>query len=196
MKIYGTASSPYVRRVRVVAAELGVSCALVDTTGEDGQKVLRAVSPVWKMPAAELDEQVLFDSHVIIDYLVHHRGHGALRPAGDRWREANVHTVIDTVLDSAINVRLMRLDGADPTKIAYLAKQRARVASSLGWIEGQLRGGYFTDDARLGLTELALFTALDWMMFREEFPVRERLALVAFMEVHAGRASLQATRPS
>ncbi len=195
MKLYGTTTSPFVRRVRVVAEELGVKYTVVSTAGEDGQAALRSVSPVWKVPAAEIDGHVLLDSHVIVEYLLDRSGYGTLRPARDRWREANVHAVIDAMLDSAINVRLLRLDGADPEKIAYLAKQRARVASTLDWIEGELRGGHFTDDPRLGLTELALYTALDWMAFRDEVRLRDRPALAAFMDGHAGRPSLQATGP-
>ena len=67
MKLYGTTTSPFVRRVRIVAAELDVAYDLINTAHDDGQAQLRAVSPIWKVPVAELDGQTLFDSQIIIN---------------------------------------------------------------------------------------------------------------------------------
>src|SRR5687768_484493 len=104
--LHGTITSPYVRRVRIVAQELGLSFNLIDTATEDGQASLRTVTPIWKVPVAEVapGDQVL-DSHSIIERLVADHGPGPLRlaRAEERWRESNLHHVIDGALDAAIN---------------------------------------------------------------------------------------------
>ena len=46
MKLYGTTTSPFVRRVRVAALELGHTFDLVNTAHDDGQAALRAASPI------------------------------------------------------------------------------------------------------------------------------------------------------
>ncbi|HTL38522.1 MAG TPA: glutathione S-transferase N-terminal domain-containing protein [Kofleriaceae bacterium] len=58
MKLYGTTTSPFVRRVRVVAAEVGESVDLLNTAPPDGQAKLRAISPIWKVPVAVVDAPV------------------------------------------------------------------------------------------------------------------------------------------
>jgi glutathione S-transferase len=198
--LYGTVTSPYVRRVRIVAHELGLPFTLVDTATDEGQARLRQVSPIWKVPVAELSPgQLVFDSHSIIERLVAEHGHGPLRPVvhARRWEESNLHHAIDGALDSAINAFYLRKDGLDPAQVPYLAKQTLRVRSALDWVQAQLQGAYFGGgaDTALGLTEIALFTALDWMVFRNVYPVADSPGLAAFREHHADRPGFASTRP-
>jgi glutathione S-transferase len=197
MKLFGTTTSPFVRRVRVVCAELGVRHDLIDTATDDGQAALRAIAPLWKIPTVVAGAETLFDSRVICEWLLDQHGHGALRATtgAERWRAANLVTVIDGALDAAINTFYLARDGVDVAAVPYTVKQRERIASSLGWIERELRGGYFTEDRRLGLPELALVTALDWMIFRKRYPVDDHPGLAAFLAVHAARPSLRETYP-
>jgi glutathione S-transferase len=197
MKLFGTTTSPYVRRVRIVCAELGVRHDLVDTATADGQAALRLIAPLWKVPAVVVGDQIIFDSGVICEWLFAHRGYGPLRvtPAAERWRAANLVKVIDGALDAAINTLYLEREGVDVAAVPYAVKQRERVASALGWIERELRGGYFTGDLRLGVPELALVSALDWMVFRDRYPVRDHPGLTAFLAAHAGRPSVRDTYP-
>ncbi len=59
----------------------------------------------------------------------------------------------------------------------------------------QLAGAQFgaTD---FGIAELSLYTALDWMIFRNAVPVAEFPRLMAFRAAHAERPSLVATAPN
>jgi glutathione S-transferase len=52
IRLYGTTTSPFVRRVRVVAMERGLDFALTDTATPAGQAKLREQSPIWKVPVA------------------------------------------------------------------------------------------------------------------------------------------------
>ncbi len=195
MKVYGTRTSPYVRRVYVVALELGLPVALVDVSGDAGQAALRSVSPIWKMPVAEIDGEVIWDSHAIVDYLMERHGHGPLRPIAGHWRESNLMHAIDGALDSAINVFYLKRDGIDVSKIPYMVKQQERVRNALDWLSRELRDDHFTDDPRFGLSELALYSALDWMRLRQAHPVADSPVLSAFLKRHADRPSLAATVP-
>jgi len=197
MKLYGTVTSPFVRRVRIVAELVGAEIALVDTSTEEGQLELRTLSPIWKIPVLESEDKAIFDSRVIIDYLLRRHGNRNLRTDSGvgRWREANLISVIDGALDSAINAFYLMKDGAKPEQLAYLAKQRGRVESAMSWIDKQLDGGYLTDVKRIGLAEIALVTALDWMRFRDTYPVAEHAACMRFLDLHAEVPAFVATRP-
>ena len=198
MKLFGTSTSPFVRRIRIIATELGVAYERVDTATEAGQAALRAVTPIWKVPAAVVDDVVLFDSRNISEYLVAQNGWGPLRApdASERWQQQNLLNVIDAVQDSGINLFYLERDGVDVSAAPYLQRQRARVESSLLWLEGALRGPSFSADGRLGLPEIALITALDWLTFRERYDVGVHPGLVAFRDAHQDRASIQATYPA
>ena len=118
MKLYGTNTSPYVRRVRVLALELGVDTEMVDTFSEAGQATLRAVSPIFKVPTAEIGGRVVWDSAAITAQLLETHGHGDVRPAKDAVRESNIRNAIDGALDAAINVFYLERDGVDVKSVA------------------------------------------------------------------------------
>jgi glutathione S-transferase len=195
MELFGTTTSPYVRRVRVVALELGVPFELVSTFERAGQERLARATPIWKVPTAILDGAVILDSHVITAQLMNAHGPGPLRPwSPDDVAQQNVMSVIDGALDALINVLYLQRDGILPESAPYLQKQRDRAASAFAWLEERLDGLSFGDE-RLGLSEIALQTALGWCAFRRMAQVQDYPALARFFEHHDARPSFAATRP-
>ena len=188
MKLYGTTTSPYVRRVRVVAAEVGEAVERIDTATDAGMQALREVPPIRKVPVAIVDGRTLFDSRVIVDWLVTTRGWGELAPARDAWREANQINAIDAALDAVIQLFYLRRDGVAIDGTPYAVRQLERADAIFGWLAGQL------STERFGLPELALVSALDWMDFRKTYPT-ERAKLDGVRRAWAERPSLVATRP-
>jgi glutathione S-transferase len=190
MLLYGSYTSPFVRRVRIVAAELGEPVELVDTSTSEGQETLSRVHPLWKVPVAVIDGETWFDSRVICDRLMALRGPGPLRVGGG-VDDINLRTVADGVLDSAINwFYLVRRDGAD-VDLPYLRKQRLRVDASLEWLAERCPD----PSLGLGLTEIALVTALDWLAFRDVWPVARHPVLGPFAAAWATRPSFLETMP-
>src|SRR5262245_35091412 len=153
MKLYGTKTSPFVRRVRIVAQEVGAPFTLIDVAGEEGQSQLRAITPIWKVPVAEVDAGVILDSRAIIEWLLESDGRRALRPiaTANNWRERNIMASIDGALESAINVFYLKRDGEDVDRIQYMVKQKNRTESAMNWLEKQLEAGFFTEEKRIGL---------------------------------------------
>ena len=142
LKLLGTITSPYVRRVRVVARELGLNVDRVDTAGEDSQAQLRRLSPIWKIPAAVIDGRALFDSTVICEHLLSSYGPGAMTAIDSEDSESkNFVTVVDGALDALINVFYLGKDGVDAAGASYVAKQSERAASAMAWLVDQLAAG-------------------------------------------------------
>lgn len=196
MTLYGTTTSPYVRRVRVVALELGLPVTWVDTMTEAGQAALRAVTPIWKIPVVELEGRAIFDSWVITAHLLRKHGPGPLVAVDeDDLAARNVITVIDGALDSLINALYLQRDGITSERASYMTKQRERAAAALAWLDARVDDVWLTDARAFGLPELALVTALEWMRFRDMLALEPYPALVRCLEHHAVRESLVATRP-
>lgn len=196
LQLFGTTTSPFVRRVRIVAAECGLACELVDTASEAGQISLRAVTPIWKVPVARIGERTVFDSHAITELLLAEHP-SPLRPF-DPLRdldERNIITVIDGALDAAINAFYFRRDGYEPETMPYTRKQLERTDAALAWLDARIDGDWLTATPRLGLAEIALVTALGWMQFRGAVDIERFARLRRAFERHDARASFAATRP-
>ncbi|MCA9691621.1 MAG: glutathione S-transferase N-terminal domain-containing protein [Nannocystaceae bacterium] len=193
VRLFGTDTSPYVRRVRVVARELGVPLTLVDIRDEAGEAALRERTPIWKVPVAELDGALVLDSAVICDRLVAGREGGELSPVR-ALADRNAITVIDGALDSLINCFYLTRSGVD-ADVAYLQRQRARAESALAWLDARVDDGMVSADRRFGLPEVALATAAAWIRFRDVYPVDRHAGVIACLERCEARESFARTRP-
>lgn len=190
MKLYGTTTSPFVRRVRIVAQEVGVTVARIDTATEAGQAELREVTPIRRVPIAVIDGRTLFDSRAIIDWLTTTRGYGEIAPPRDRWREGNLLNAIDAALDSVIQLFYLRRDGVAIDGTPFATRQFERADAIFAWLGAQPGLGM-----QFGLAELSLICALDWMDFRNTYPT-ERAASVAHLRIaFADHPSVLATKP-
>jgi glutathione S-transferase len=195
MKLYGTMTSPFVRRVAVVAAEVGEPIERIDTASDAGQAALREVSPIRKVPVAVIDGKTLYDSHVIIDWLTMTRGWGTLTPARDRWHEHNLVHAIDGALDSMIQLFYLRRDGVAIDGTPYATRQLERTAAIFTWLASQLTSDGTSFTGGFGLAELALVSTLDWMEFRKTYPVETVGPVESVRTASRERRSLIATKP-
>jgi glutathione S-transferase len=188
MQLYGTTTSPFVRRVRVVALEVGEPTDLVNTAPDVGQAALRDVSPIRKVPVAVIGERTLFDSRAIISWLVMTRGWGSLAPPRDTWREDNLVNAIDAAADAVIQLFYLRRDGVAIDGTPYATRQLERADAIFHWLAGKLSAD------KLGFAEISLVCALDWMGFRKSYPT-ERAGLADVRAAWRERPSLAVSRP-
>jgi glutathione S-transferase len=197
MQLYGTVTSPYVRRVRIVAALLGVDVTRVDTAGAEGLAALAAVSPIGKVPTAVIDGQVVFDSRVIIAALLTRHGPGPLRVTSTERRieGENLVNAIDEALGAGIRCFYMQRDGIATDGIPYMKKERARIDTILAWLEARLVDGGLGLGDGLGLEEIALVSALGWMSFRGVVDLAPYPGLRAFHACWDAHPVVAATRP-
>lgn len=196
MRLHGTLTSPYVRRVRVVGLELGLALELVDITTPDGRASLERLTPLRKYPVLEVGGVGVLDSHAITDLLISQHGRGGLRPLRPAAQvvEGNMIHAIDGALDSAIRMFYFRRDGVDFEPIPHMRSERDRVGRTLAWLDAQVRGPWCTADDGFGLAEVALVTTLEWFRLRAIVPLEPYPNLLALMAAHAERPSLVATR--
>lgn len=104
MKLYYSAPSPYSRKVRVTALELGVALELAPVNAMAWDTGYGNVNPTNRVPSLVLDDgQVLFDSPVICEYLDVAAG-SRLLPAvgGERWRVLLLQALGDGLMDAAV----------------------------------------------------------------------------------------------
>ncbi len=112
MKLYYAALSPYVRKVLVAAHELGlrekIELVEVAVSPVKPSEALNAVNPLGKIPALVTDDNdLLYDSPVIVEYLDELAGGGKLIPksGAERFRAKRLEALADGMADAAILVR-------------------------------------------------------------------------------------------
>lgn len=196
MKLYGTTTSPFVRRVRVVAAEVGEAIDLVNTAPDAGQAQLREVSPIRKVPVAVVEGRTIFDSRAIIDWLTITRGWGEMTPPKDVWQQANLVNAIDDALESVIQTfYLKRDDNIAHTASKFATRQIERADAIFAWLATQLASDGRSFGGGFGLAELSLICTLEWMEFRQTYPTERAASLSGVRAAWAERPTLAATKP-
>jgi glutathione S-transferase len=112
MKLAFSTSSPFARKVRIAAIELGLidKIEFVTTTVAPAQPnpEYSRLTPLKKLPALMLDNgDVIVDSYVISEYLDELAGGGKLIPASGpaRWKVKSDHSMLQGMLDSMLLCR-------------------------------------------------------------------------------------------
>jgi glutathione S-transferase len=112
MKLTFSPASPFARKVRIAAIELGLidRIELVPTTVAPGQRddEYSRITPLKKLPVLVLDNgEVILDSYVIVEYLDELAGGGKLIPASGplKWKIKSDHSLLQGMLDSMLLCR-------------------------------------------------------------------------------------------
>ena len=171
MKLIGSLTSPYVRKVRVVMAEkkLDYQLDLEDVWGSD--KMLKS-NPLGKVPCLVLaGGEAIFDSRVIVEYLDTRSPVSRLIPEGTRER-VEVRTweaLADGILDAAILARLEQTwpgRTAEQRSPAWTERQLSRVHASLAAISKGVGEKPWCAGIHLSLADIAVGCALSYLDFR------------------------------
>jgi glutathione S-transferase len=123
MKLSFSQSSPFARKVRIAAIELGLidKIELVPTTVAPAQPnpEYSQITPLKKLPVLILDNgDLIVDSYVIVEYLDELAGGGKLIPASgaDRWKVKSDHSLLQGMLDSMLLCRYEKIVRPEPLR--------------------------------------------------------------------------------
>ena len=203
MKLYCSANSPYARKVRVAAIELGIISRIevIDTNARDPNTGLWALNPLAKIPALTTDAgEAIYDSPIICEYLNEAIGDGSLLPAGEgeRWRVRTLTALADGVMDAGMAVRLENLRPEAERSPAWIEKNLATVARGLDALQEAsplLRGK--SPEKPADLASIAAGCCVAWILFRhpEHDWLGSRPGLARWHEDFSSRPSMRDTAP-
>ena len=171
MKLLGSLTSPYVRKVRIVMAEkkLDYQLVLEDVWASDA--IVKA-NPLGKVPCLVLEGgEAVFDSRVIVEYVDTLSPVGRLIPASGRER-AEVRTweaLADGLVDASILVRLEqtwsgRADGE--RSAAWVERQVGKVNAAGAAMAQGLGDKPFASGIHFSLADIAVGCALGFLDLR------------------------------
>ena len=78
MKLYGSTTSPYVRRIRIVLFSTEHEFLNLQIFSGEDRALLASRNPTLKVPCLEDDGEMIFDSRVIYNYLAEKLDHDGL----------------------------------------------------------------------------------------------------------------------
>jgi glutathione S-transferase len=187
VKLFWSATSPFARKVRIAAREIGVelACVAVKTAPASPDGALQARNPLAKIPTLETDEgELIFDSHVICDYLDRLHGEHRLIPEDEplRSRVLRLEALADGLIEAGLAVRYEELSHPEAARSAeWIRGQSMKVRAAIDWQETRID----TLGLELDLGRIALVCALDWLAFRKPVPDLETRAPRLWRWLHA-----------
>ena len=172
MKLLGSKTSPYVRKVRIVMLEKKLDYVFVPEDVWSAQSTITETNPLGKVPCLIMEAgEALFDSRVIVEYLDTLSPVGKLIPTVGRER-AEIKTweaLADGVLDAAILARLEATwVGRTPAERsqAWIDRQLGKIYASLKAMSKGLGDKPYCAGIHLSLADVAVGCALGYMDFR------------------------------
>lgn len=169
MKLLYSLTSPYARKVRVVAAEKRTDIEMVPVVLSDPDCPVINHNPLGKIPVLILEDgDSLFDSRVIVEYLDNRTPLAHLIPQDHsskiwvrRWEALS-----DGVCDAAVAAMLESRRPAGQQDPGWIAKQMGKVERGLKALNDDLGASQWCVNNTFSLADIALGCALGYLELR------------------------------
>lgn len=199
MKLVGSYTSPYVRKISIVMLEKGITFEFVNDMPYEAQNKVTQYNPLGKVPALVTDDgEVWFDSPIIVQYLELLDIAPALLPreplASLKIRQ--IEALADGIMDAGlVSVREQARPPAQQSKTELL-RQREKITRSLDALEKYVADGTLNAN-ELNIATIAVACAMSYLNFRRVSPgwCVDRPNLVKLVETLFQRESFARTEP-
>ena len=169
MKLIGSLTSPFVRKVRVVLAEKKIECEFEIDSPWTPETNVPNINPLGKIPVLVLDEDtVLFDSRVISEYLDNVAPNNKLMPAPNRERTEvkRWEALADGICDAAALIFLEKKRPAERQDPEWIARQESKLIRGLDYMAEQLGEHTWCMGTHFSMADIATGCALGYLAFR------------------------------
>ncbi|HDG1686177.1 glutathione S-transferase [Kluyvera cryocrescens] len=199
MKLVGSYTSPFVRKISILLLEKGMAFEFVNEQPYSEENGVAQFNPLGKVPALVTDDgENWFDSPIIAQYIellgidpemVPHDPLAALKVR-------QLESLADGIMDAGLaSVRELARPAAQQSESEVL-RQRQKISRSLDALEGYLVDGTLKPDT-LNLATIAIACAIGYLNFRRIAPgwCVDRPNLVKLAETLFVRESFARTEP-
>ncbi|WP_266171502.1 glutathione S-transferase [Dyella subtropica] len=198
MKLFYSPTSPYVRKVLVVAYELGLADRLerLPSAAHPINRDLTIVrhNPLGQVPTLFMDDgRALYDSRVICEYL-NDLAQGDLFPrtGSARWVALGDQALCDGMLAAAVSMRYETVVRPEHARFPdWVAGQRAKITDGLRWLES--RAAELSSRLDIGTISVACLLSYLDLRFPEMNWRVDHQGLNQWYDIFQLRPSMQAT---
>lgn len=198
MKLFGSSTSPYVRKARVLISEKNIDCEFVVEDPWPAESKIPSMNPLGKVPVLQIGpDNYLFESVLVVHYL-DHLGGKPLPPADaagywqSQWWQALGHGMIDANIARVLESRRP----AEKQMPEKMEREEARIARAFVTADSAYQGGQFLVGSKFSLADLVLGVACQYIDFRYAHDWRgKHPRLKKWFDGIAARRSFQETLP-
>jgi len=169
MKLIGSHSSPFVRKVRIVLAEKKIDYDFVIDSPWLADSGVPDINPLGKIPVLVIDDDTpLFDSRVIVEYIDNAAPNSKLFPASNRERTEvkRWEALADGLCDAAVSALLEGKRPEGQKSGDWILRQRGKIERSLSFMAKELGDKAYCMGTHISLADIAVGTALGYLCFR------------------------------
>ena len=198
MKLFGSLTSPYVRKARVLIEEKALPVEFViEDPWADNSPIIEK-NPLSKVPALEIaPNDYIFESVLIVHFLDHVDGRSFTpRDPVGYWEAQRWQSLGNGIIDAAIQRIFETRRPPEHQLQDKMEREAARVRRAIALGESSFKGGEFLVGNRLSIADLILGVALQYVDFR--YPHDWRATSPKLKAWHAGiavRPSFVKTQP-
>lgn len=188
MKLIGSLTSPYVRKVRIMLAEKGINHEFTNDPPFSPDTKVAQINPLGKVPALIMDDgYILFDSRVIVECLDGQSGAGSTRfiPASgpERLHVKRWEALADGIIDACVAIYLERKRPESQQSQEWIERQQKKIDQGLQAAAADLGDHAWCEGASMTLADIALGCAFGYLdarfsevKWRNTYPNLARLA--------------------
>ena len=169
MKLIGSLTSPYVRKVRIVLAEKKIEYEFVLDSPWSPESTVPNINPLGKIPVLVLDDETpLFDSRVISEYLDNVAPNNKLMPAPNRERTEvkRWEALADGICDAAALLFLEKKRPAKQQSQDWISRQETKIINGVDYMAKELGENACCIGMHFSLADIAAVCALGYLAFR------------------------------
>lgn len=169
MKLIGSFTSPYVRKVRIVLAEKKIEYEFTLDSPWNAESNVPNVNPLGKIPVLILDDSTtLFDSRVIVEYIDSVAPNNKLTPESnrDRTEVKRWGAVADGICDSAALIFLERKRPEAQRSPEWIERQMDKILRSLDFMSAELGENTYCMGNHFTLADVGVGCSLGYLLFR------------------------------
>lgn len=201
MKLIGSYTSPYVRKISVMLLEKGIAFDFINDFATSPGSNVTQFNPLGKVPILISDEgEAFFDSPIIVQFIELLNVSPTLLPWQplEALRVRQIEALADGVTDAAVALVLESKRDADKRNEQWVIRQREKLQRGLDALEQHANNRMLLNGESLNVADIAVACCIGYLNFRRVAPgwCVERPTLISLVERLFQRESFARTLPS
>lgn len=199
MKLVGSYTSPFVRKISILLLEKGIPFEFINELPYNAENGVAQFNPLGKVPVLVTDDgECWFDSPIIAEYIEQLNVAPDMLPR-EPLAALNVRklaSLADGIMDAGLVVVRELARPAALQSETEMLRQREKIRRSLDALEGYIQDGTVRTDT-LNLATISIACAVGYLNFRRLAPgwCVDRPNLVKLVETIFSRESFARTEP-
>ena len=178
--LYGSKTSPCVRRIRILLENIPYDFKEVNIFEGQDAVDLNKINPINQIPVLVDGDNTIWDSRQVFNYL-----NSLHRFQNMDWQDENLLTAIDGAMNAGVALLLMKRSGINVNEpLMYVQRQKERMESILDFLKP------FIMDQGLKSWDfhtISIYCFLDWALFRGMINIDTRPECLTFLKKHKDR---------